>query len=75
MQLFDLKFILLTGYTFAYQRKESFVMNTGRTVFAQLMDFVPSYNFHKCVDCCKGTYKVKSLLCLDQFLCMAIARL
>ncbi len=50
-------------------------MNTGRTVFAQLMDFIPSFHFHQCVDRYNGNYKVKSFSCLDQFLCMAFAQL
>ena len=50
-------------------------MNTGRTIFAQLMDFLPSFHFHRCVDRYGGNYKVISFTCLDQFLCMAFAQL
>jgi hypothetical protein len=50
-------------------------MNIGRTVFAQLMEFFPSYEFRKCVERYDGNYKVKSFTCLDQFLCMAFAQL
>jgi hypothetical protein len=50
-------------------------MNIGRTVFAQLMDFVPSYEFRQCVERYNGNYKVKSFSCWDQFLCMAFAQL
>ncbi len=50
-------------------------MNIGRTVFAQLMEFFPSYEFRKCVDRYDGNYKVLSFTCLDQFLCMAFAQL
>jgi transposase len=50
-------------------------MNTGRTVFAQLIDFIPSFHFQHCVDRYNGSYKVKSFSCLDQFLCMAFAQL
>ena len=50
-------------------------MNIGRTVFAQIMDFAPSFHFHQCVDRYKGNYKVKTFTCLDQFLCMAFAQL
>ncbi len=50
-------------------------MNTGRTIFTQLMDFIPSFHFHQCVDRYNGNYKVKSFSCLDQFLCMAFAQL
>ena len=50
-------------------------MNTGRTVFTQLIDFLPMCEFHKCVQRYHGDYKVRSFSCLDQFLCMAFAQL
>jgi hypothetical protein len=50
-------------------------MNVGQTVFSQLMEFVPMYEFRKCVDRYQGHYKVKSFSCWDQFLCMAFAQL
>jgi len=50
-------------------------METGRTVFAQLIDFLPRYDFQQCVQRYKGNYKVKSFSCWDQFLCMAFAQL
>lgn len=50
-------------------------MNTGRTIFAQLMDFLPLRAFRKCVDRYNGNYRVRSFRCLDQFLCMAFAQL
>ena len=50
-------------------------MNIGRTVFTQLLDFIPSYEFRQCVERYNGNYKVKTFLCRDQFLCMAFAQL
>jgi hypothetical protein len=50
-------------------------MNTSSTVFAQIMDFLPLYEFRKCVKRYRGDYKIKSFSCLDQFLCMAFAQL
>jgi hypothetical protein len=50
-------------------------MNIGRTVFTQLMDFMPTYEFRQCVERYNGNYKVKSFSCWDQFLCMALAQL
>jgi len=50
-------------------------MDQGKTVFAQLMDFLPSYEFRKCVDRYDGHFKVKSFSCWDQFLAMAFAQL
>jgi hypothetical protein len=50
-------------------------MNTGRTVFSQLMDHLPTYEFKKCVDRYSGDYRSRSLSCRDQFLAMAFAQL
>ncbi|MCK4374705.1 MAG: IS4 family transposase, partial [Candidatus Brocadiae bacterium] len=50
-------------------------MNSGRTVFAQVMDFVPLHQFRKCLKRYRGDYKLQSFSCLDQFLCMAFAQL
>jgi hypothetical protein len=50
-------------------------MNLGRTVFAQLMDHVPSYEFHKCVARYRGDDHLRSFSCWDQFLAMAFAQL
>jgi hypothetical protein len=51
------------------------LMNTGKSIFAQLMDFLPSKAFRRCVKRYKGNYKLKSFSCWDQFLCMAFAQL
>lgn len=50
-------------------------MNTGRTVFSQLMDYLPTYEFQKCVNRYSGDYRSRSLSCRDQFLAMAFAQL
>ena len=50
-------------------------MDPGKTVFAQLMDFLPVYEFQKCVQRYNGHYKVKHFSCWNQFLCMAFAQL
>jgi IS4 transposase len=50
-------------------------MNSGKTIFAQLMDFVPTYEFRKCVDRYNGNHKVISFSCWDQYLSMAFAQL
>ena len=50
-------------------------MGGGRTIFAQLMEFLPIYEFNKCVARYGGNQAVKSFSCLDQFLCMAFAQL
>jgi transposase len=50
-------------------------MNSGKTVFSQLMDFLPAYEFRLCVERYHGNYKVQSFSCWDQFLTMAFAQL
>jgi hypothetical protein len=50
-------------------------MNVGRTVFSQIMEFAPSFQFRQCVDRYNGNYKIVTFSCLDQFLCMAFAQL
>ena len=50
-------------------------MNAGRTVFAQLMDFIPTHEFRRCVARYRGQYRVRSFSCWDQFLSMAFAQL
>src|SRR5436305_541099 len=50
-------------------------MNTGRTVFSHLMDYLPTYEFEKCVNRYSGDYRSRSLSCRDQFLAMAFAQL
>lgn len=62
------------AFLLSSDRKE-WPMNSGRTVFAQLMDYIPMYEFRRCVERYGGTYKVKSFSCWDQYLCMAFAQL
>jgi len=50
-------------------------MNSGRTLFSQVMEFLPLPEFRKCVARYQGEYKVQRFSCLDQFLCMAFAQL
>jgi hypothetical protein len=50
-------------------------MHVGRTVFAQVMDHFPAYEFQKCVTRYDGDFGKRSFSCLDQFLCLAFAQL
>jgi len=50
-------------------------MNSGRTVFAQLLQHLPRYEFDKCVQRYEGNYRVRLFPCYDQFLCLAFAQL
>jgi hypothetical protein len=50
-------------------------MNSGKSVFAQLMSLIPWYEFSKCVDRYGGDYKVQSFTTRQQFLVMSLAQL
>ena len=50
-------------------------MNSGQSIFAQLMDFAPRFQFRRCVERYRGNYKVQSFSCWDQFATMAFAQL
>ena len=50
-------------------------MNLGRTIFAQIMAFLPLKEFQKCVARYHGDRKVLRFTCLDQFLTLAFAQL
>jgi len=50
-------------------------MNQGRTVFAQLMDELPKYEFDKCVRRYEGNKHVRTLPTYEHFLVLAFAQL
>ena len=50
-------------------------MNEGKTVFSQIMDFIPIKAFWSTVHKYRGQHKIKSFSCLDQFYSMAFAQL
>lgn len=50
-------------------------MNSGKTIFAQLMEHLPSFQFQQCVERYNGNYKVIDFKCSDHFRCMAFAQL
>ena len=50
-------------------------MKQGKTVFSQIMDFVPMAKFRRRVDRYKRNYHVRSFTYSDQFLWMAFAQL
>jgi hypothetical protein len=50
-------------------------MHAGRTIFSQLLDFLPTHEFHRCIRRYRGDRRLRSFSCLDQFLCMAFAQL
>jgi len=48
---------------------------SDRTVFSQLLDFLPRHEFNKCVRRYQGNYRIRDFSCLDQFLSLAFAQL
>ena len=50
-------------------------MNVGRTVFAQVMEHFPTYEFQKCVARYDGDFRRRSFSCWDQFLCLSFGQL
>lgn len=50
-------------------------MYTGRTVFSQLLDFLPQKQFDKCVHRYHGNHRIKTFSCFDQYLCMTFAQI
>jgi len=50
-------------------------MNTGRTLFAQVMDFVPWTSFQRLVTKYGGDVRVRTLRCTEQFRAMAFAQI
>src|ERR1700675_3585598 len=49
-------------------------MNLGRTVFSQLIAFLPDREFRRCVAYYSGDCRPRGFSCWDQFLCMAFAQ-
>ena len=50
-------------------------MNNGKTLFAQIMDFLPWKTFHRVVERYHGNYRVRTLSCSDHFRILAFAQL
>ena len=50
-------------------------MDSGKLVFAQLMDFMPRHDFDACVRRYHGDRRLRGFSCRDQFLCLAFAPL
>ncbi len=50
-------------------------MNAGRTVFSQLIGFLPDREFRRCVARYDGDRRLRGLSCWEQYLAMAFAQL
>ena len=49
-------------------------MNLGRSVFSQIMEHLPEYEFQKCVARYRGDSHLRGFSCLDQYLAMSFAQ-
>ena len=50
-------------------------MNSGRTVFSQLIGFLPDREFRRCIHRYEGDRRLREFSCWDQYLTMAFAQL
>ena len=50
-------------------------MNQGRTVFSQVISFLPDREFRRCVERYQGDIRLRGFSCWDQYLAMAFAQL
>jgi len=50
-------------------------MFSGKSVFAQILDFLPLKVFQRCVARYNGDANIRTFSCLDQFLCLVFAQL
>ena len=50
-------------------------MNQGRSVFSQLISFLPDREFRRCVERYQGDLRLRGFSCWDQYLAMAFAQL
>jgi hypothetical protein len=50
-------------------------MYSGKMALAQVLEFMPMYEFQKCIRRYQGNKKIRRFSCLDQFICMAFAQL
>lgn len=50
-------------------------MNTGQTVFRQLLQYLPRHEFNVCVRRYRGEYWIKRFSSFDQFLCLGYAQM
>jgi hypothetical protein len=50
-------------------------MNSGHTVFRQLLQLLPRHEFDLCIRRYRGNYRARSFSTFDQFLCLAYAQM
>ena len=69
-KFFDKNFVLLDIVFIQFR----LAMPIGKTVFSQLMDLVPEYEFQKCVDKYAGDFHALKFTCRDHFRVMSYAQ-
>ncbi len=72
---FDFKFYFIFCHFVSSKYEKGWQLDTKKTIFSQIMQFLPEYEFNKCVKKYNGNYKVKSFTCRSQFYTMAFAQL
>jgi hypothetical protein len=50
-------------------------MHVGRTLFSQLLDFLPKQTFDQCVRRYRGNHRIRTFSCFDHYLCMVFAQI
>src|ERR1035437_5507400 len=55
------------------EESRQWLMNQGRTVFSQLISFLPDRDFRRCVERYQGDLRLRGFTCWDQYLAMAFA--
>lgn len=50
-------------------------MNIGKSLFSQIMEYLPWYTFHRIVNQYKGDYRVRTFRCSEQLRVMAFAQM
>ena len=50
-------------------------MNTGRSLLAQILTYMPKYQFDKIIEKYRGNYKAQEFSCWEQYVCMVFAQL
>jgi len=70
----DVKSFLIESARKQSWKRQEYGMNSGRTVFAQLIEHLPHKEFQKCVARYRGDRYAKNFSCWDQYLAMAFAQ-
>jgi len=71
LAVIDLKSFLYYSTAIRLSRtRQEWLMNQGKTIFSQIMEYLSLYSFRRCVRKYQDNYKVISFSCLDRLCCM-----